>query len=69
MGDLAAEHGVFQLEREFARWTHPAARGHPSVGANQPEQVLPGVASLIVTCHNCGTRGSFVMEGVTLTAP
>ena len=33
------------------------------------EQVAPGRASLIVTCRTCGTRGSFVMEGVTLAAP
>jgi hypothetical protein len=26
-------------------------------------------ASLIVTCHTCGTRGSFLMESVTLPTP
>jgi len=33
------------------------------------EQFALGSASLILTCHNCGTRGSFLMEGVTLPAP
>ena len=33
------------------------------------EQFAVGSASLIVTCHTCGTRGSFLMEGVTLPAP
>jgi len=33
------------------------------------EQFAAGSASLIVTCHACGTRGSFLMEGVTLPAP
>ena len=28
-----------------------------------------GVASLSVTCHSCGTRGTFVMEGVKLPTP
>lgn len=26
-------------------------------------------ASLVVLCHHCGTRGSFVLEGVSLPAP
>ncbi len=33
------------------------------------EQFAPGRAFLIVTCHNDGTRGSFLMEGVVLPAP
>src|SRR5438552_19128628 len=33
------------------------------------EQFSGGVASLSVTCHSCGTRGTFVMEHVTLPAP
>jgi hypothetical protein len=33
------------------------------------EQFSPGTASLIVMCHTCGTRGSFLMEGVALPAP
>jgi hypothetical protein len=28
-----------------------------------------GVVSLSVTCHGCGTRGTFRMEGVRLPAP
>jgi len=26
-------------------------------------------ASLVLTCHHCGNRGSFLMEGVSLPAP
>jgi len=26
-------------------------------------------ASLVLTCHHCGTRGNFLMEGVSLPAP
>ena len=33
------------------------------------EQFAVGSASLIVTCHTCGTRGSFLMESVTLPTP
>lgn len=33
------------------------------------EQFSGGIASLSVTCHSCGTRGTFVMEGVRLPAP
>jgi len=33
------------------------------------EQFGVGTASLLVMCHTCGTRGSFLMEGVTLPAP
>jgi hypothetical protein len=33
------------------------------------EQFASGTVSLIVICHTCGTRGSFLMEGVTLPAP
>lgn len=30
------------------------------------EQFSGGEASLAVTCHGCGTRGTFVLEGVSL---
>ena len=33
------------------------------------ERFGDGTASLLVTCHTCGTRGSFLMEGVTLPTP
>ena len=33
------------------------------------ERFGEGTASLLVTCHTCGTRGSFLMEGVTLPTP
>jgi len=33
------------------------------------EQFGDGSVSLLVTCHTCGTRGSFLMEGVTLPTP
>jgi hypothetical protein len=33
------------------------------------EQFSAGVVSLSVTCHGCGTRGTFRMEGVRLPAP
>ncbi|TLZ85715.1 MAG: hypothetical protein E6K00_08095 [Methanobacteriota archaeon] len=33
------------------------------------EQFSGGVPSLSVTCHSCGTRGTFAMEGVKLSAP
>ena len=33
------------------------------------EQFVAGSAALILICHTCGTRGSFLMEGVTLPAP
>jgi hypothetical protein len=33
------------------------------------ELFADGTASLMVTCHSCGTRGSFTLEGVTLPAP
>ena len=33
------------------------------------EQFGVGTASLLVACHTCGTRGSFLMEGVTLPTP
>ena len=33
------------------------------------ERFSGGTASFLVTCHNCGTRGSFVMEGVSLPSP
>ena len=33
------------------------------------EQYAIGSASLLVMCHTCGTRGSFLLEGVTLPTP
>ncbi len=33
------------------------------------EAFAGGKVTLIVTCHTCGTRGSFLMEGVALPAP
>ena len=33
------------------------------------EQFVSGNVSLVVTCHTCGMRSSFFMEGVTLPAP
>ena len=33
------------------------------------EQFGIETTSLLVTCHTCGTRGSFLMEGVTLPTP
>jgi len=33
------------------------------------EQFSGGIVSLSVTCHSCGTRGTFVMEGVKLPTP
>ncbi|HEX9340840.1 MAG TPA: hypothetical protein VF992_06695 [Thermoplasmata archaeon] len=33
------------------------------------EQFSDGKALLLLTCHNCGTRATFAMEGVTLPAP
>jgi len=33
------------------------------------EQFSGGRALLLLTCHSCGQRASFVMEGVTLPAP
>jgi len=33
------------------------------------ENFAGGGATLVLTCHHCGTRGTFVMEGVSLPAP
>jgi len=33
------------------------------------EQFAGGHVSLLVTCHSCGTRATYAMEGVTLPAP
>ena len=33
------------------------------------EQFSGGIVSLSVTCHSCGTRGTFVMEDVKLPTP
>ncbi len=33
------------------------------------EHFANGAASLLVTCHSCGTRGTFPLEGVSLPAP
>jgi len=33
------------------------------------EYFADGAASLVVTCHSCGTRGAFTLEGVSLPAP
>ena len=33
------------------------------------EQFSSAGANLLVTCHNCGQKTSFMMEGVSLPAP
>ncbi len=33
------------------------------------EQFQPDRTQLLVTCHNCGRRGSFLVEGASLPAP
>jgi hypothetical protein len=64
----SAEDGLFLLVRGQegeVRLVCRCGRSHWIVR----EQFAPGTASLIVTCHTCGTRGSFVLDGVTLPAP
>ena len=52
-------------QHEEVRLVCRCGRGHWLVR----EKFSGGIASLSVTCHSCGTRGTFVMEGVTLPAP
>jgi len=33
------------------------------------EQFLPGSARILLSCHNCGTKVSYLLEGATLPAP
>jgi hypothetical protein len=67
-GWKSASEGLFLQIRardEAVRLVCRCGRGHWLVR----EQFSGGVASLSVTCHSCGTRGTFAMEGVTLPAP
>jgi len=67
-GWRTTEDGLFLRARgqpEEARLVCVCGRSHWIVR----EHFALGSASLILTCHNCGTRGSFVMEGVALPAP
>ncbi len=67
-GWRSAEDGLFLRARgqpEEVRLVCRCGRSHWIVR----EQFAIGSASLIVTCHTCGTRGSFLMEGVALPAP
>jgi hypothetical protein len=67
-GWRSTEDGLFLLARgqlEEVRLVCVCGRSHWIIR----EQFALGSASLILTCHTCGTRGSFVMEGVALPAP
>src|SRR2546428_10506989 len=67
-GWRSAEDGLFLRARgqpEEVRLVCVCRRRHWIVR----EQFAVESASLILTGHNCGTRGSFLMEGVTLPAP
>jgi len=67
-GWRSTEDGLFLRARgqpEEARLVCVCGRSHWIVR----EQFAVGSASLILTCHADGTRGSFLMEGVTLPAP
>ena len=67
LGWHTREDGLYLTARdtEEVRLVCKCARFHWIVR----EQFSHGTTSLLVTCHNCGTRGSFVMEGVSLPAP
>ena len=64
----SGEEGLFLRARgqpEEVRLVCRCSRSHWIVR----EQFVSGNVSLVVTCHTCGMRGSFLMEGVTLPAP
>lgn len=68
LGWRSSEDGLFLKARgqnEDVRLVCKCGRRHWIVR----EQFSRGQASLALTCHNCGTRTSFLMEGVRLPAP
>ncbi len=68
LGWKAAEDGLFLRLRgqtEDVRLVCHCGRSHWVLREN----FSGGSAFLNVMCHNCGQRGSFVLEGVSLPAP
>jgi hypothetical protein len=64
----SGEDGLFLRVRgqdEEARLVCLCGRSHWIVR----EQFARGTASLSLTCHGCGNRGTFTLEGVSLPAP
>ena len=68
LGWRSAEDGLFLKARgqdEDIRIVCHCGRCHWIIR----EQFSLGQVLLALTCHNCGQRASFVMEGVSLPAP
>ena len=68
LGWKASEDGLFLRVREQKddiRLVCVCGRSHWIVREN----FSGDGASLVLTCHHCGYRGNFLMEGVSLPAP
>lgn len=68
LGWKSSEDGLFLRVRgqtEDVRVVCLCSRGHWIVREN----FSGDGASLVLTCHHCGNRGTFLMEGMSLPAP
>lgn len=68
MGWKSTEDGLFlrvRGQKDEVRVVCVCGRSHWIIR----ERLSGNAPDLVLTCHHCGTRGAFLMEGVSLAAP